>query len=196
MKSITMIIAKLVCITILLFAIAIHFGLGYQLPLVLIVGLLLAMFLTKSDQANLNRKYLAPLFVLISYLFLFTSSWLLITYYHIGQTYTQRTHAMTWENKGKNNNTVESEIVFEFVDFTGNYEGIFSDRIASYLEKLQSQRIDITFEVSRTFGCWNGYRMIQIGDIQKLLIRDGYSRSIGAPKRSPWDEFYGKWWCP
>ena len=196
MNSIFIITLKLFGINILLLAITVYFRLGYQIPIILIVGLVLTMLLTKSDQANLNRQYVAPLFVTVSYLLIFWLTWLIFIAYEIPRTYTQRTHAMTWENKGKKNHTGESEVVFQFVDHPGNYHGVYSNNIAKYLEDLLTPRIDLKFEISRDFGCWNGYRVVQIGGLSQVVSRDGYARDEGVPKQSPWDEFYEKWWFP
>ena len=196
MKSIIIILGTLICIALLLGAAIAHFRLVYVFPIVFVVGFVLAMLLTKSNQATLNKKYVAPLFVTISYLIFSWFSWQIFIIHQIPLTSSQRTHAMTWENKGKENHIGESEIVFQFVDYRGSYEGVFSNKIANYLESLPTPRVDVTFEISRYFGCWGGYRTIRIGEISHLEYRDGYASGGGSNKESPWDEFYGKWWCP
>jgi hypothetical protein len=102
---------------------------------------------------------------------------------------------MVWNVKGLENESKESEIVLQFVDYPQHQIGIYSNELAAYLKSTGTTDVQVTLEVTSDLGCMRGFHQKKIGSLLKWKSLGGYARVIGeTAEPSPFGS--RRWWCP
>jgi hypothetical protein len=78
----------------------------------------------------------------------------------------------------------QAHVILEFRDYPGHRIGIFSDDVASYLRRLGSEKVDVTFDVTTDWGKTRGFHEIKIGGFTSWRDEGGYYQ-VGGPGPSP-----------
>jgi hypothetical protein len=189
MKQVLLVVAKIPFVVLLLYAAIFYLRLGLVLPIAWAAGLALAILVTKPEWTRSRYRYLALAGVSILYL---ASVWAVWGTF-VGRK-AEQAFWMTWENKGTNNEYRASHVVLEFVDFPQHHVGIFSSDLADYLQRGPRDRVRVKFEVKSSFGCFDGFRETQIGELTHWNSAFEYAGVRGPDDPSPWRT--DPWWCP
>ncbi len=167
-----------------------YLALGWFLHYVWVLGGLIAAAITwRGWRPGRGRIVALPLV-----LFVYAGTIVALESTLVGQE-VERTFAMEWENRGVENEFNEPEIVLRFIDHPAHLFGMYSTELARYLEEAGTDRVRVTFEVTRDYGCLRGYRMTRVGDLTRWRSRWGYAGFRGrAAEAPPWGK--DPFWCP
>ena len=101
-------------------------------------------------------------------------------------------YEMTWRYGEPANKWPETRhVLLSFVDYPNHRVGIYSKDLGQYLEHLNTETVAVTFEVSTRFGCFSGYSVVKIGELQHWNSEFSYGGLQGEYHPAPWD----KWEC-
>jgi len=98
------------------------------------------------------------------------------------------TFPMTWRmGEPSESTTGQAHVVLTFRDYPGHIVGISSDAVASYFRGLGSETVDVTFEVTTTWGSTQGTRIIRIGGLTSGWVEEygGSEVHSGGPPLGP-----------
>ncbi len=97
-------------------------------------------------------------------------------------------HEMTWEYGETLKDRPDCKhIVLRFVKWPNHHVGIYSKDLGVYLESLKSNRVPVTFRVTRDWGDVRGYNQTKIGELTSWNSEGGYGGREGDYHPSPWD---------
>jgi len=185
-RSIRIVILKLVALAALLYVASFYLRLGFFLPAVYAVGAVVAVAVT-ARQWRGSRPWLGAAGVFIGYVALQLGVFAALT------TESREELDMTWREEPADGPGSGREIVLEFEDSPGSYIGIYSDRLAEYLAETGDAAVRVEFELTRDFGCLRGFHETRIGRLTSWTTGgSGYAGSRGGAQL-PWTD---PWWCP
>lgn len=165
-----------------------YFKLGWFLYLVWAAGAALALFISWPEIRSLRPSIVTLILTLVAYAAISMALW-----QRLFDQKSSAVFAMTWQDKGTDNDFGEPEIVFEFEDFPGHHIGIYSADVRDYLQEAGQRTVPVTFRVTRDLGCLRGFSERRIGDLSTWRSAFGYAGGANDPP-SPWGE--DPWWCP
>ena len=156
-------------------------------PFLFLIGLLLVTLIgwgVRRFGPPRVRRPIALLIGLVAYVSLF---WFIFYGPFVGVDRSM-TFSMTWRlGEPGFQASKQAHVILEFRDYPGHRLGIFSDDVASYLRRLGSDTVDVTFDVTTDWGHTRGFHEIRIGDLTSWRAEGGYS-GVGGQNfgPSPW----------
>lgn len=104
-----------------------------------------------------------------------------------------KTYPMTWKLGEPNEKIPDTKnVVLTFVNYPKFSIGYFSNEMADYLEKLNAEQVDVTFELDFDTSLKRvvGHTPTKIDELEQWEAKNGYSqvRENPTPEESPWKE--------
>lgn len=185
--SLVGVLAKLVAVSAVLYLAVFYLRLGYFLLLVWAVGAAAVYYWTASERASVAYPGIAALSIVLLY------TGIQIQVFSLAQTQSDEVFTMRWSEKPAMHADMEPEIMFEFEAHPSNYVGFYSTQIRDSLVAAASQRVEVSFRVTRDLGCMRGFNATRIGDLTSWPTGSlAYSRAEGSTE-PVWTD---PWWCP
>lgn len=189
-KKISLDIGKILLLTIVLHLAIFYFRLGWFILPLWLVGAFLVLWLTKQTWQDSSHNMVGMILVLAGY-----GLSVVLVWNSFFNWQAERTFNMSWSDKGLGNESQESEIVLQFVDYPQHQIGIYSNELAAYLKSNAVSEVQVRFNVTSDLGCLRGFHQEEIGALSEYQTAGGYVAVMGeTPAPSPWGP--RRWWCP
>ena len=128
-KKVSIDIGKILLLSIGLQLAIFYFRLGWFVVPLWLAGAFLALWLTKQTWRHSTHNMVGLILVLAGYALSVGLVW-----HSFFNWEAERTFNMVWSDKGLDNESQESEIVLQFVDYPQHQIGIYSNELAAYLK--------------------------------------------------------------
>jgi hypothetical protein len=161
------------------------FRLGLMLPIVGLLGAVLA-----AGVAAGHRPRSLAIAVAVTMYVVMTA----VLYRGVTNQVSNRTFEMTWRETGSRNAAGEAGLRLEFAAHPGNYVDVYGSALRDYLTQQGAERVPVEFQVTSDLWCVRGFNEFRIAGRTAL---DVYWISVGAGSvqgsTSPWGVRH--WWC-
>lgn len=181
------VVLKLITLAVLLYLVSFYLRLGLVLPLVCVVGAVLAVVVTAPQWKTAAAPRLFGSGVAA------VSIACQICVFALMTTESVERFWMRPGVTGTLQAAQAGEVVLEFEDFRGNIVALYSDQVADYLAASGQDRVEVEFVVTRDSGCLRGFHETRIGILTSWTTSSAghFGSSDGAAP--PWSD---PWWCP